>query len=56
VRPDEAGRPGAAEEFWKAVLSEADRGKEASGHFTSAFAGAAQCVALTHPDVPWRQA
>jgi hypothetical protein len=56
VRPEKAGRPGAAEEFWKAVLSESDRGKKASGHFAYAFAEAAQCVALTQPDVPRRQA
>jgi hypothetical protein len=52
VRPDEAGRPGAADAFWQAVLSETDRGKEASGHFTYAFAEVAQSVALVRPDVP----
>ncbi|SRR5579885_2403935 len=54
VRPDEAGRPGAADAFWRAALPEADRGKEASGHFTAAFADAALCVALMRPDVPRR--
>jgi hypothetical protein len=53
-RPDEAGRPGAAEEFWRAVLSEADWGKEASGQFTYAFAEAAQCVALMQHEAPGR--